>query len=66
MLDKYYEMVINALVECIKNDSKKESLLSEAQKQLEFGFDRMKIEGKPTEQISRLLEQIKTLRFDYE
>lgn len=65
-MEKYYEMVIDALVECIKNDSKKESVLSETQKQLEFGFDRMKIEGKPTEQISRLLEQIKTLRFDYE
>ena len=65
-MEKYYEMVIDALVECIKNDSKKESVLSETQKQLEFGFDRMKIEGKPTEQISRLLEQIKTLRFDDE
>lgn len=65
-MEKYYNLVIDALAECVKYPSKKDSVLSEAQKQLEFGFDRMKIEGKPTEQISRLLEQIKTLRFDYE
>lgn len=65
-MEKYYELVIDALVECVKSGSVNDSVLSEAQKQLEFGFDRMKIEGKPTEQISRLLEQIKTLRFDYE
>ena len=59
-MEEYYEMVIDALAECIKNDS----VLSEAQKQLEFAFDRMKVEGQPIEKISRLLEQIKTLRFD--
>ena len=63
-MEEYYEMVIDALAECIKNGSEKDSVLSEAQKQLEFAFDRMKVEGQPIEKISRLLEQIKTLRFD--
>lgn len=57
-------MVIDALVECVKSGSVNDSVLSEAQKQLEFAFDHMKVEGQPTEQISRLIEQIKTLRFD--
>ena len=65
-MEKYYELVIDALVECVKDANVKENVLKEAQKQLEFGFDRMKIEGKPTEQISRLIEKISALRFDYE
>ncbi len=62
-MDKYYEMVIDALMECIEDNSVKDNVLSEAQKQLEFAFDRMKVDGQPTEKISRLLEQIKTIRF---
>ena len=63
-MDKYYDLVVNALVECVKDSEVKDNVLSETQKQLEFAFDRMKVEGQPIEKISRLLELIKTLRFD--
>ena len=63
-MEKYYELVINALAECVKDGNVKDNVLSEAQKQLEFAFDRMKVDGQQTETISRLIEQIKTLRFD--
>lgn len=63
-MEKYYELVINAFYECIKDGSVKDNVLSETQKQLEFAFDHMKVEGQPTETLSRLIEQIKTLRFD--
>ena len=63
-MENCYNLVIDALVECIRDGSEKESILSEVQKQLEFAFDRMKVEGQPIEHISRLIEQIRTLKLD--
>ena len=61
---KHYEILVDALVECVKNGCVNDAVLSDAQKNLEFAYDRMKVEGKPTEVICRHIEQIKTIRFD--
>lgn len=65
-MEQYYVMVIDAMAECIKDASRKENALKEAQDKLEAAFDRMAIAGQPTDQLARLIEQIKTLRFDHE
>lgn len=63
-MEKHYEILIDALVECVKNGCVNDAVLSDAQKNLEFAFDRMKVEGKPTDTIHRHIEQLKTIRFD--